>query len=199
MPATNAWLRSRFLSSPGWRRIRSRQTSSVSAGSSASGPISSSRHARDGALDARRQEVDLAHLRGVPIADLRVGVGGRQPRRATGPARRLEAFGRARLAEPEDDGGLARQLGAGRGQLEATGEHRVDDDPVAIEVDEEELAALADARDSLPDEGFELIRRAPDGERSGSLAAVIGRPRKAASKASATIVRSGNSGTAARL
>ena len=53
MPATNAWFFSRFFSSPGCRRIRSRQTSSVSAGSSASGPSSSS--VRPGTLrvDAR--------------------------------------------------------------------------------------------------------------------------------------------------
>ena len=97
-----------------------------------------------------------------------MGLGRREPRSATGPARRLEAFGRARLAESKDDGGLARQLGVGRGQLEATGEHRVDHDPVAIEVQKEEFPTLPDARDGLPNEGFELIGRAPDSERSGS-------------------------------
>ena len=70
MPATNAWLRSRFLSSPGCRRIRSRQTSRVSAGSSASGPCSPSPRPGDGPVDAGRPQVDLAHLGRVAIADL---------------------------------------------------------------------------------------------------------------------------------
>ena len=40
---------------------------------------------RDGPLRSCRQQVDLAHLRRVPVANLgRLGVG-RHPRRATGP------------------------------------------------------------------------------------------------------------------
>ena len=54
---------------------------------------------------------------------------------------------------------------AGRGQLEPAGQHRVDDDAVAIELDQEELAAASDRLHALPDEGLELRRRAPDGER----------------------------------
>ena len=109
MPATNAWLRSRFLSSPGWRRIRSRQTSRVSAGSSASGPCSAPPSPGIGPVDAGRAEVDLAHLGRVAVADLGPRVVGRQPGGAARPGGRV---GRAAGARPEaeDDRRLGRQL-----------------------------------------------------------------------------------------
>jgi hypothetical protein len=69
-------------------------------------------------------------------------------------------------------------LRVGRRKLEPPGQHRVDDDPVAIEIDLEELPVATDRRDGLPDECAELGR-------------------SAASNASATTVRSGSSGTAA--
>ena len=52
-----------------------------------------------------------------------------------------------------------------RGQLEPPCEHRVDDDPVALQLYEEELAAAIDPLEPLPDERGELRGRAADGER----------------------------------
>ena len=68
-------------------------------------------------------------------------------------------------AESQDDGRLARVLLRGARQLEATGQHRIDDDGVPLEVQEEELAAPADGGEPLADECFQLGRRAADRER----------------------------------
>ena len=88
-------------------------------------------------------EVDLAHLGRVAVADLGAGVVRRQPGRAARPRRGI-ARARGPRAEPEDDRGLGRQLVARRRQLEPAGQHRVAGDLVALEVDEQELAAPAD-------------------------------------------------------
>jgi hypothetical protein len=53
--------------------------------------------------------------------------------------------------------------------LESTGQHRVDDDAVAVEVNLEELAPSADAADGLSHESGELVRGAADGEWAGGL------------------------------
>ena len=195
MPATNAWLRSRFLSSPGCFRIRSRQTSSVSAGSSASGPISSS------AQPGTARSTPPAAGRPCPSGSGRdTGSPGAASVRGSHVAPRVQLAGlkpgvALASAEPRTRRSCVGCL-ARRGQLESPGEHRVDHDAVAVEVDLEELAAPAHAVDSAARRGRRARRRAPDSG-TGAVADSIGRPRRAASKASATIVRSGNSGTAA--
>ena len=73
------------------------------------GPSSSSVRPGTAAVDAGRQQVDLAHLRRVAVADLDGGVVGRHPVGAARPARRLRAAARAR-PEAEDDRRLRRQL-----------------------------------------------------------------------------------------
>ena len=104
------------------------------------GPASASRPGTR-PVDAGRQQVDLAHLGRVAVADLR------RLRRRPAASRRRAVQAAASGGPPargpnrEDDRRLRRQLLAGCGQLEAAGEHRVDDDPVAIQVDEQELAA----------------------------------------------------------
>ena len=136
MPAMNAWFLSRFFSSPGWRRIRSRQTSSVSAGSSASGPELVVVKPGTARSTPAGSEVDLAHLGRVAVADLGAGVVGRHP----GARARVQRRGVARppraVAERR---GRPRSSSAaavpGGGELEAAGEHRVEDDPIAIEVE----------------------------------------------------------------
>ena len=50
-------------------------------------------------------------------------------------------------------------------ELEAPGEHRVDDDPVALEVEVEELARARDPHDTLTRERLELRGGAAHGER----------------------------------
>ena len=79
----------------------------------------------------------------------RAGVVGRQPGRAARPRRGVGGPARART-EAEDDGGLGRRLVARRGQLEPAGQHRVADDRVALEIDQQELAAPPDRRDRWP-------------------------------------------------
>ena len=120
MPATNAWLLSRFLSSPGWRRIRSRQTSRVSAGSSASGPMSSVRQPGIGAVDARRQEIDLAHLRRIAVADLGRASSAGQPGGPARPRGRVRAVrrraARTRSTTAVFDGSLSPAPPAGTGR-----------------------------------------------------------------------------------
>ena len=68
-------------------------------------------------------------------------------------------------AERQLDRGAGRRLLPARGELEASREHRVHDDAVAIEHDVEELAQAPDLRDGLAGERLELGRRAADGQR----------------------------------
>ena len=68
-------------------------------------------------------------------------------------------------AEDELDGHARRRLLAAARELEPSGEHRVHDDPVPVEVQIEELAHARDARDPLAREGVELRRRAAHRER----------------------------------
>ena len=121
----------------------------------------------------------------------------RRPRASRRPHRAARAVARP---EPEDDRGLGRQLVAGRRQLEPAGQHRVAGDRVALELDEQELAAPADGRRPAGRRA-RPARPACPGPRAGpgASADVIGRPARAAWRASATTVRSGNSGTARRL
>ena len=142
IPATNAWLRSRFLSSPGWRRIRSRQTSSVRAGSSASGPCRLRRG--PGRVGPRRRAAD----RPCPSGWGR-GNESRPPSSAGSQRRRASTPPRPRGpsvagAEPEGrplswSAALcpARRAGTVRS---ASGSG----DRVALEIDQEELAAAPD-------------------------------------------------------
>ena len=121
----------------------------------------------DHPLDVRRPEIDLAHLGGVAIPDLGVVVVSRHPACTARPGRRVLWRARART-EPEHERGLARVLLSGRCKLEAAGQHRVDGNPVALQIDEQELALSPDRLDALPDEGLQLSRRSAHGERSRS-------------------------------
>ena len=164
MPATNAWFRRRFLSSPGWRLIRSRQTSSVRAGSSASGPWS--------CRPARPRVARRPRAAGRPCPSgsgrdsgsrgSRRSRASRTPRTST---RRHRAAPRAREPNPSTTAVLLGMLRRRIRQLEAPGQHRVDDDRVALEVQEQELAAPPDGGQPLADEGLQLGRRAADRER----------------------------------
>ena len=98
IPATNAWLRSRFLSSPGCFRIRSRQASRVSPGRGRRGPSRRRPRPGTGRSTPAGQEVDLAHLGGVAVADRHRRIVGRQPAgaaRSTRPHRPARRPGRA--------------------------------------------------------------------------------------------------------
>ena len=122
-----------------------------------------------GPVRSRRQHVHLAHLGRVAIADLGGRIVARHPRRAPGPRGegRLRARDACPRAQRDDDGGLGRPLdGRVRRQLEAAGQHRVDDDRVALEVDHEELAPPADTSDPLAHERLELRGRAPHRQRA---------------------------------
>ena len=164
------------------------------------GPQLAVAQSRHGPLDARGQQVDLAHLGRVAVADLDRRVVGRHPVGAAASRRAVASDGAGRGAECQHDGRLRRQLVARAGELESAGEHRVDDDPVAYRARGGgtcRAARIAVTR--WPDEGRELGRRAPHGERRRGRRGSDGRPARAAWNASATIVRSGNSGTAGRL
>ena len=201
MPATNAWLRSRFLSSPGWRADPlapdlegQRRVVGVRA-------LLGAAEARARALDAGRQQVDLAHLGRVPVADLGRGVVGGQPGGAARPrAPRRAGAAVARRRSPARPRSWPGSLSPGAASWKRPVSIGLHGDRVAVEVDQQELAAPPDRRDALADERRQLGRRAAHGERSGRL----GGPRsdgrrRAAWRASATTVRSGNSGTARRL
>ena len=170
MPATNAWLRRRFFSSPGCRRIRSRQTSSVSAGSSASGPMSPSPEARD-----RPRPRPRAADRPCPSASGR-GSGPRRGAVAAGsqaapgrPGRRVGRRPPSRGAEAEHDRRLRRLLRRRRGELEPAGEHRVDDDAVSIELEESRNLPSRRTRRRAGRRARQLGRRAAHGKRRGRL------------------------------
>jgi hypothetical protein len=62
---------------------------------------------------------------------------------------------------------LRQCLGTGRREAEASCEHRVDDDPVAVEIEGKELPAAFDADERLADERIHLGRRAAQDERLG--------------------------------
>ncbi len=89
--------------------------------------------------------------------------------------------------EAQHDRGLARELHARAGELEPPGQHRVDDHVVAVEVDHQELAPAPDGRrrSARPGPPARLACRGRPGVRARSTDS-IGRPRRAASKASAT-------------
>ncbi len=72
-------------------------------------------------------------------------------------------------AEGQHEGRLCRAFHAGTGQLEPAGEHRVDDDEVALQLEAQELAASGDARELLSAERGQRGRGSPDGERRGRL------------------------------
>ena len=200
MPATNAWLRSRFLSSPGWRRIRSRQTSRVSAGSSASGPCSGSPRPGTGRSTPAGTEVDLAHLGRVAIADLGVGVVGGQPGRAAGPCERRRPAAPSRGAEAR----ARRRSWPAACRPGAASWKR----PVSIGLQAISSRSRSISR-NLPRRRIDSTRWPTSAASSagvprtasgpGASADRTGRPASAAWRASATTVRSGNSGTARRL
>ena len=111
-------------------------------------------------------EVDLAHLGRIAIANLdRLIVSG-QPSGALRPAGDSAFRGSRPRTEPEHEGRLRGQLGVRQGQLESAGEHRIEDDPVVVELQQQELAPLLDRADLAADEAGQLGRRAPHGERS---------------------------------
>ena len=64
---------------------------------------------------------------------------------------------------------FAGRLTSGRGELEPAGQHGVDRDPVAIEVEQDELAPSPDTAELLPNQARELGRRAAHGEWRGRL------------------------------
>ena len=120
---------------------------------------------RDDPFDAGREDVDLAHLGRIAVPDQDGCVVGRQPPCPAGPGGRV---GRrpARVPRPERqlDGRPGRRLLTVTGQLEPARQHGIDDHPVALEVDVEELARARDARDPLARERRDLGRGAPDGQ-----------------------------------
>ena len=145
-------------------------------------------------------EVDLAHLGRVAVADLRPGVVGRQPGGAARPARRVARAGRSadrsRARRPSWPGSLS--PGA------ASWNRPVSIGLQAIASRSRSISRNLPRRrmrlDALADEGGQLGRRASDGERARAPPPDrTGRPARAAWRASATTVRSGNSGTARRL
>ena len=153
------------MSSPGWRLMRSRHTSSGQRRVEGIGAHLALPEARHGPLDARGQQVDLAHLGRVAIAHEHRRVVRRQPGGAGRPGGRVGGRPARPGAERQLDRGARRRLLPARGELEASGEHRVHDDAVAIEHDVEELAQAPDLRDGLAGERLELGRRAADGQR----------------------------------
>ena len=197
MPATNSWLRSRFFSSPLCLAMRARHTSSVSAGSSASGPCSS--QPATGRVDAVGHQVDLAHARRVAVAhlDRRSRAGSHVGAAPATSAGRMRALAQSTGPNVEHRRDLRPRLCARRGKAQPAGEHRVDDDPVALELEDQELAAPRNARvehwplNAASSAG--VPRRTSDW---GVVAPVSGRPARPASSASARIARSGSSGTA---
>ena len=60
-------------------------------------------------------------------------------------------------AERQLDRRPSRSLLASPGELEAPGEHRVDDDPIAFEIQVEELARARDPNDALAREGLAVL------------------------------------------
>ena len=167
MPATNAWLRSRFLSSPGCLRIRSRHASSVSAGSSASGPISP-------VAAARAPGAPRPRAAGRPCPSGSGRGSGRSParrrpaasRRPRSTRRRRAAARRAAARTSSSTAVPGRRLLALRRELEPAGEHRVDHDPVAAEVEVQELARARDrARRRWPASASSSAGVPADGER----------------------------------
>ena len=115
------------------------------------------RQPRHDPLDIGRQQVHLAHLRRIAVADLGRGFRRRQPRSAPGPGGLPRTGAFAGRPEAEHEGGLRRPfepwLG---GELEPAREHGIDDHAVTVQADLEEFAALAHSGDGLADEGVEL-------------------------------------------
>ncbi len=196
MPATNAWLRSRFLSSPGWRSDpvapdveRQRRVVGI-------GTLVVATEARDGPVDAGRAQVDLAHLGRVAVADLGVGVVGRHPRCAARSTRPHRAARRARDPNPRTTAVLVGCLSPGPASWKRPVSIGLTTIAVALELDRAGTCRVAgSAVDPLPDERLEL-RRACRGRRAAPArrAERIGRPASAAWRASATTVRSGKFG-----
>ena len=124
-------------------------------------------------VHAGRLEVDLAHLRRVPVADLDRCVVGRHPAGSLRPTGRIRGSPRAGT-KAQDDRGLLGDLVAGQGQLEAAGQHRVAGDCVTLERDQEELPAAPDGVESLAAQRLHLGGRAADGQGARSL----GRPHR---------------------
>src|SRR5438477_4592168 len=102
-------------------------------------------------VQARGQDVDLAHVARISIANVdRRGIR-REPGCAPSPVGR--GAGRAGpLAEPENHARAGGRLRTGRRELESPGEHGVDDDPARGELEAHELAAPADRSEPLADE-----------------------------------------------
>ena len=124
-------------------------------GSSASGPCSTSQ-ADDAPLHTGGQQVHLAHLARVAIAHLRVSRR-RSASSRRGRSRRPRRAGVARR-RTQHDRGIGRELFAGAASWKRTREHRVDRDPVAIELEDDELAAAPDPLHPLADSAPELGR-----------------------------------------
>ena len=121
-----------------------------------------------GPADARGEDVDLAHLGRVAVADLGSRLVAGDPVRAARPPGRV-ARRRGPLAERDDDRRFGRQRGSGSGELEPARQHRAEHDPVPIETRDQELSATAQLDQSLADEVGHLGWRAPDRERAGRL------------------------------
>ena len=159
MPATNAWSLSRFFSSPRCGRIRSRQTSMV----------------KRRVVGVRTQVVPAGDRRGDALrAPGRPCPSSSRPGRAARPvghpkAARLRRGSRARhrdggtgpAAEGHHERGLRQRLRARRGQTQTAGEHQVDDDAIAVELEHQELAPPPHAQEHLTLERLELARRSP--------------------------------------
>ena len=119
-------------------------------------------HPRHRTVDTRGQQVHLAHLRRVPVANLDRRIVCRHPRGPARPPRHIHGPARSR-AKAQHDGGFRRLLRRWRSELEASREHRVDDRAVTIELEDQEFATTPDRLETLPNEGLQLRRCAPDG------------------------------------
>ena len=108
----------------------------------------------------------------------------------------LAMGGSVARSEPQDERRLGRARRTGRRQLEPAGEHRVDDDRIAFEIEDQELArAGARARGRWPASASSSAGVPRTASGAGRLGVHDGRPPSAAWNASATTVRSGSSGT----
>ena len=85
--------------------------------------------AGDRSLDALGHQVDLAHLRRVPVTQLDRPIVRRQPRRAARPGRGI-GWTAGPAAEGHHEHGLGKRLRAGRRHAQAAGQHQVHHDPI---------------------------------------------------------------------
>ena len=133
--------------------------------------------AGDGTIEPGRQEVDLAHLGRIAVADLdRAIVGGRARRHRASSAAASGGAPPARGPKPSTSAVFVGSFGSRCGQLEPTGQHRVDHDPVPVEVDEQELAAPPDRLDRAARRGRSARPACPRTASGASASARVDRP-----------------------